>query len=328
MMTESADGFLFGISFGAGTAVRELTGFADAAQPSPGERLRWLHLDWRGAGTRHWFTEQAGVDPVAAEAALDDTVRPRVTHFGEAMLVVLRAANLEHGEEREDLVSLRLLAMPGCLVTLRRTRVHSAQDVRVRANEHPAGFRDVADLLVALTARVQDRLQSLIEDLGDELDDFEDRIAAPDDNPERYDIADLRRGTIALRKSLLPQRDALARLASETHPLLGKKHEKMIREEAQRGARLLDDVESMRERTVVLMEELAVESTERLNRRIYFFTVIAAIFLPLTFIAGALGMNVGGIPFSDHPSGFYAVMGVLGLSGVGIWLWLRRHQWV
>jgi len=327
-MVAQADGFLFGISFGAGAEASALMDFTDAALPRPGERLRWLHLDWRGEGTRRWLAEQAAVDPVAAEAALDDTVRPRVTQFGDALLVVLRAANLEKGEEPEDLVSLRLLALPGCLVTMRRTRVRSAEDVRIKAMEHPAAFKDVADLIVALTARVQDRLQELLEELGDRLDDFEDRIAAPDDSPERSDIAGLRRSIIALRKSLMPQRDALARLASEAHLLLGKKHEKMLREEAQRAARLLDDVESSRERSLVLMEELAVESTEQLNRRIYFFTVLTAIFLPLTFIAGALGMNVGGIPFADHPSGFFAVLGVLGLLGIGIWLWLRRQQWV
>lgn len=324
----AADGFLFGLSLGSGADSAELQGFEDAARPRPGERLRWLHLDWRGGGARRWLAEQAGIDPVAAAAVLDDAVRPRVTHFDDSLLVVLRAANLESGEAREDLASLRMLVLPGCLVTLRRTRVRAAEDVRQRVIEHPAAIRDATDLVVALTMRVQDRLQDLLEDLGERLDDFEDRIAAADVSPERAEIGDLRRGLIALRKSLLPQRDALARLVADPHPLVGKKHHQMLREEAQRAARLLDDVESSRERAAVLMEELAVESTEQLNRRIYIFTVIAAIFLPLTFVAGALGMNVGGVPFADHPNGFYAVLGVLGLIGIGIWLWLLRQRWV
>jgi zinc transporter len=327
-MKAPGDGFLFGVVFGAGAEVHRLASFAEAATQEPGERLRWLHLDWRGAGTQRWLQEQAALDPVAVAAALDGTVRPRVAHFGDALLVVLRAVKSEAGADHTELGSLRLLALPGCLVTMRRDRARSVEDVQERALASPAAFRDAADLIVALTARVQDRLQELLEELADQLDELEERVAAPETNPERSEIADLRRRLIALRKSLVPQRDALLKLVAEVHALLGKKHEKMLREEAQRAARLVDDVESSRERTVVLMEELAVESTERLNRRIYFFTVIAAIFLPLTFMVSALGMNVGGIPFAEHPSGFLAVVGLLGLLGFGIWLWLRGRRWV
>jgi zinc transporter len=251
-----------------------------------------------------------------------------VAHFGDALLVVLRAANQEAGEAREDLVSLRMLATPGCLVTLRRARVRAVDEVRESARTRPADFRAPADLIAEMTAGVQDRLRELIEELAERLDDFEDRIADPADSPERAEIAGLRRGLIALRKSLVPQRDALARLAAEPHAQLARKHEKLLREEAQRAARLVDEVESARERAAVLMEEIAVESTERLNRRIYYFTVIAGIFLPLTFLAGALGMNVGGVPFAAHPRGFAIVLGALGLLGVGIWLLLRRKRWV
>ncbi len=324
-MTNTVHGFLFGFSFDANGA-RDLRGFDDP--PLEGERLRWLHLDWRAEESRRWLLDQAGVDPVAAEAALEGTVRPRVTRFGDALLIVLRAANFEVGRAREDLVSLRILAQANLLVTLRRTRVRSAEDVRNLVLAHPAAFRDSADLLASLSSHVQDRLQGVLEDLADKLDDFEDRIADPKQSPERSEIADLRRSFIALRKSLVPQREALARLSTEAHPLLGRKHEKELHEEALRAARLVDEVESSRERALVLMEEMAVQSTEELNRRIYFFTVIAAIFLPLTFVAGALGMNVGGIPFSDHPQGFLAVSGLLGGIGILIWLLLRRRRWV
>lgn len=323
----SGSGFLFGLAFGAGDGVREMAGLQDA-EARPGERLRWLHLDWRAAEARDWLAANSGTDPVAAEAALDEAVRPRSAHFGDVLLLVLRAANLEEDAERHDLVSLRLLAAPGLLVSLRRNRVRSAEDVRREAVAKPSAFKDPADLMLALVGCVQDRLQALLEELADRLDDYEDGIAAPEESPERYEIAELRRGYIAMRKSMLPQRDALARLAAEPHPLIGKKQERLLREEAQRAARLLDDLDAARERTVVLMEELAVQSTEQLNRRIYLFTVIAGIFLPLTFVAGALGMNVGGIPFAEHPQGFAAVMGLLGLAGVGIWLLLRRKRWV
>jgi zinc transporter len=76
------------------------------------------------------------------------------------------------------------------------------------------------------------------------------------------------------------------------------------------------------------MEEMGMQATEELNRRIYLFTVIAGIFMPLTFLASLLGMNVAGIPMADHPMAFYTVFGLMAALGVGIWQILRSNRWL
>lgn len=326
-MAPSAHGFLFGFAFGP-QGKRELRSLQEAAAPpAPDELLRWLHLDGLSNETQAWLRQQQGLDAAALKAALTPRARPRMSHFGDQLLVVLRAANLNEGEEREDLVSLRLLVRPRLLISLRRARVRAAEAV---ADEVRAGtsFQEPAELLAHLIHLVVLPLHEFIEEIGGRLDDFEVLVADPAQSPERADLFDLRRQLIALRKSLVPQREALERLYREPHPALGPHQRTLLREPAHRMARLVDEVEAARERAGVLMEEMGMQATEELNRRIYLFTVIAGIFMPLTFLASLLGMNVAGIPMSGHPQAFLAVCVLMAALGLGIWQLLRRNRWL
>lgn len=327
MSGADAPGLLFGFACGAHGA-RELRSL-DAAGSAPGadERFRWLHLDWRVADAQSWLRKHSGFDPHAVHAALAQNVRPRVSAFGDTLLLVIRTVKHEEGSAREELASMRVLARPGLLVTLRRARLRVADGV---AQDLRSGHvcAEPAELLAHLLARVQGPLHDFLEEIGERLDDFEDRVADPKQSPDRTEIADLRRELIALRKALVPQREALQRLYQEPHPALGERQRPLLREPAHRAARLVEEMESARDRAAVLMEELSVQMSEELNRRIYFFTVIAGIFMPLTFLASLLGMNVAGIPLAMHDRAFLFVCAAMGALGVGIWLLLRRHRWL
>lgn len=326
-MAASAPGFLFGFAFGP-QGKRELRSLQEAAAaPPPDELFRWLHLDALSSEAQAWLRQQEGLDAHALKAALAPRARPRMSHFGDTLLVVVRAANLNEGKEREDLVSLRLLVRPRILISLRRARIQAAEKVaeEVRGG---LGFREPAELLAHLIHFVSLPLHDFIEEIGGRLDDFEVSVADPAQSPERGDLFDLRRELIALRKSLVPQREALDRLYREPHPTLGPHQRTLLREPAHRMARLVDEVEAARERAGVLMEEMGMQATEELNRRIYLFTVIAGIFMPLTFLASMLGMNVAGIPLADHRLAFLAVCVIMVAIGAGIWQLLRSNRWL
>lgn len=326
-MASAAHGFLFGFAFDAAGA-REFSGLEEAAAPPrAGEHFRWIHLDWRADEAGRWLRERSGLDPAAASAAVVPKARQMAAHYGDTLLVVLRTPNLNEGADPEDLVSLRMLMIPRLLVTVRRLRVRAADEVAKEVRQGLACATPV-DVMSRLLGQMVGQLQALVEEIGERLDDFENRVANPRESPERAEIADLRRQVIVLRKFLTPQRDALQRLVADASPLLGEDAREQLRDPAMRTARQVEELEAARERAAVLMEEMSVQSTEELNRRIYVFTVIAGIFLPLTFLAGALGMNVGGIPLSASPRGFWLILGVMGAAGVGIWLLLRRQRWL
>lgn len=326
-MAARPHGFHSGFSFGSAGASELLPRESAAAPPAVDERYRWLHFDSLGDGSIAWLREHAGLEPQALKAAVAPRARPRMSHFGGTLLIVLRAANLNEGAEREDLVSLRILIGPRQIVTLCRVKVVAVETVKaqIRAGQVP---REPAELLAQLVNEVATPLHDFIEEISGRLDDFELRVADPEQSPERAEIFDLRRQLIALRKSMVPQRDVLERLYREPHPALGEHQKTLLREPSHRVTRLVDELEAARERAAVLMEEVGMQATEELNRRIYLFTVIAGIFMPLTFLASLLGMNLAGIPFAEHPAAFLVVAGLMTAIGLGIWQILRSNRWL
>ncbi len=110
-----------------------------------------------------------------------------------------------------------------------------------------------------------------------------------------------------LRRYLSPQRDALTRLTTEHVDWLTPDIRLAIRETTDRLSRYLEDLDSCRDRAAVVFEELTSRMSEEMNKRMYVLSVVAALFLPLGFLTGLFGINVGGIPMAENPSGFFDI---------------------
>ncbi len=92
--------------------------------------------------------------------------------------------------------------------------------------------------------------------------------------------------------------------------------------------RHLEDLEAVRDRAVVTQEELVNRLSDQLNKRMYVLSIIAAIFLPLGFFTGLLGINVGGIPGAENPWAFTIFLGLL-LLIVFVQLWIfKKKKWL
>ena len=101
-----------------------------------------------------------------------------------------------------------------------------------------------------------------------------------------------------------------------------------LREEADRITRYLEDLELARERTMVLREEFLGQLAQEQNSRMYVLSVVAAVYLPLTFITGLLGMNVGGLPGLDNPKGFVGSVIAMLVAAVALVALFRSKKWL
>jgi zinc transporter len=180
---------------------------------------------------------------------------------------------------------------------------------------------DVAD-------RIVDRMATVISDLEDMVDRLDEQVATAQSRELRSELADVRRQAILLRRYLAPQRDAMSRLYSEPVEWLDDGHRTRLREIADRTMRYVEDLDAARDRAGVGQEELAGRIAEQINSRMYVLSIVAALFLPLGFVTGLLGVNVAGIPGTEHPGAFIAVCFMLfALALFQLWLFKRRG-WV
>lgn len=301
-------------------------GWQDLARPVS-RGYRWIHLDLEAEPARSWLRNESGLGALETSALLADDTRPRATPMGEGLLLILRGVNLNPGADPEDMVSIRMWADATRIISVRRRRLLAVMDLRERIG---AGYgpESVGDFISELAMRLVERMANALGTLDERLDELGDEAASVPASRRRPVLLDVRREAIILRRHLSPQRDALARLTTERIAWLGERERMHLREGLDRTTRYIEDLESTRERAAVLQEELSTRISEQLNQRMYALSIVAGIFLPLSFATGLLGINVGGIPGAQTPWAFAAVCAVLVAFGVfEVWLF-RKLRWL
>ena len=294
---------------------------------SPDDGLLWVHFDIADADAGRWLSQESGVPRTVIDTLLAGETRPRSTSYDQGLLVVLRGVNTNPGADPEDMVSIRVWIGENRIITSRRRRLFSVVDL-ADALHKGDGPRSAGGFLVALTERLADRIGGFVEILEERLDTAEDEISTERSPGFRRRLGALRRQIAEVRRFLAPQRDALDRLNRQTNAQLTEKEAHDLRQEADRITRFLEDLDLARERTVVVQEELLSQIAQEQNTRMYVLSVVAAIFLPLTFVTGLLGMNVGGLPGLESPLGFTWSVIVMIVAAFGLLLFFRYKKWL
>jgi len=307
-----------------GTGAAKRCGWEAMQSWDPAQGLLWLHLDYTDPEVENWILNKSGLDPLVAEALLTEETRPRTTAIGNGLLIALRGVNLNPGSEPNDMVSIRLWVDQSRMISTRKRPLFSARDVadQLEAGKGPI---DAAGLLVEFIDRLIWRMSDTVEEVEDLLDGLEEEVLTSSGQSLRSRLTVIRRQTISLRRYLAPQRDALGRLITEKIAWLEEGSRLSLRETNDRLIRYIEDLDAFREREAILQEELLSRMSEQLNTRMYVLSLIAAVFLPLGFLTGLLGINVGGIPGATHDSAFYVFIGFLVIV-VGIELSLFRWK--
>ena len=286
----------------------------------------WLHFDRAAADTSAWLDEVAQLPETVAEALFSDETRPRTAATGDGLLIILRGVNLNPGADPEDMVSIRLWVEANRIISVQRRALVSVNEI-VAALRAAEGPNNAAEFVTDLCARIVRRLNGVVDEYEDECGELELRALDPGDEDLRRDLATLRRQTIAVRRYLAPQREAMNRLWQEGVSWIDKDSKMELREITDRLIRNIEDLDALRERAGVTQEELTNRLADQMNRRMYVLSIVAAIFLPLGALTGLLGINVGGIPGADSPSGF-AIFVLILVVVVGAQLaWFRRNKW-
>ncbi len=287
----------------------------------------WLHLDFTRAEARDWICGPSGIPPVVADALLDEDSRPRVLENRDGVLITLRGVNHNPGESLDDMVSIRLWIEGNRVVSTRRRRLLSIRGLAedLRAGNGPDS---VGQLLVQLVIRLNERIDPVIDDINDSIEKAELTFAGAGTSSYRGEFAQLRRQSMRIRRWLAPQRSALEALSRSAVTVLSDGDKVQLREAADELTRFLEELDLMRERAMVAQEELIAQLAQEQNSRMYILSLIAAVFLPLSFITGLMGMNVAGMPGTVDPRAFMLLLGGMVVGGLVIVALFKWRNWL
>lgn len=274
---------------------------------------------------RVWLKTEVGV--FHGDAMTMPSARARCTVADDKALVVLRI--VRPNAEPED-VGRQFLS-----ILVEKDRVTIASELNVvdfaaidqwqQSRHAPVS---PADFVARLGLRAADRIEPLIERLGDRLDDIEERIMVEDASDARTSLSRLRRNLINFRRLIWPQRDVLNTLEIEDLSFFSNRDRVRLREAAARTARLSDELQALSERAVLVHEQLLDTRAEQMNQSMLVLAAVTTLFMPLTLITGLLGMNVEGIPWAGQPWAFAGVCVTLVAIGVATVFFLHAKKWL
>ena len=288
-----------------------LIGNAIAEQIKSTDNLAWLHMDANHPDTKGWLDKEAQyLDPFIIEALLADETRPRMVQVGDGVLLILRGVNLNKDSDPEDMVSIRLWVDQYRIISIRRRRLKAIWDIeeKIKAGKTPEGAGHFVCMLVS---RLFERMEPVLSELDELTDDVEEQVLENADTSLRESIVNVRKQAIMYRRYMAPQRDAIGQLRMSDVGWLEDNHKRQLQESHNHVTRYVEDLDAIRERAQIVKDELANILSDRLNKNMYVLSVVAAIFLPLGFLTGLLGINVGGIPGADNGSAFWLFCGIL-----------------
>ena len=325
----TADPFLFGFGFAADGAATPLT-WQDVISGRLAEFPRyWLHLNRRSAEVQDWLEKHSGLDDLASEALVQEDTRPRAVRHGKGFLINLRGVNLNEGEALEDMLALRMWASEHALITLRAKRIMAVRDVEadVRNGDVP---NSTGGLVAAIADALTNRTEPEIARFDEQADQFEDDLLDAKVRLPRSALPDFRRRVLQVRRYIMPQRDALAQLVREgAQAGLFDEHDLLhLRESADRVTRLAEELDTIRERSTVLQEQVIEERAEVMNQRLFVLSILSAVFLPISFVTGLFGVNVGGMPGVDSAEAFGMLVGALAVATLIMLAIFRWRRWI
>ena len=230
------------------------------------------------------------------------------------------------GDAPDDkLVSIRAWVEHGRAVSVSFSPLAGLTGLREQMER--GGIKDPGDLISHLAIAITKRIDPVIADLGDQVDACETTLDPDKAFETRRQIAQARSEAIVYRRFVAPQREALLALGRLDVPWMEDDDRLHLREAADRFARMAEELEAVRERSALIHEQLTDLRSELIERRALWLSIVALIFLPLTFVTGLLGMNVDGIPEAHQPWAFAAVCGICLAVAVGITAWFAFAKW-
>ncbi len=290
------------------------------------ESAHWLHVEYGHPTTREWLLS-CGLSEGVVQSMIRLDTRPRTVIFKEGTLIVIRGVNLNPGAHPEDMVSLRMWLEKDRLITVRQRRLMSVQATKAELDSGH-GPMNVFDLMVRIIEQIAERISTFVDEIEEQLEDLEAVSQSSRDASLRSEISSSRRQIAGVRRYLAPQRDALESLYRHALSTSTEAQSFALREQTDRVVRYVEDLDLVREKALVLQEELMNLIMEEQNGRMYALSIVAAIFLPITFVTGVFGMNVAGLPGLEEPLAFSFVAGGMLVVAFLVGTYLRFKRWL
>lgn len=295
------------------------------------ERTTWIDIQGLGeAATLHTIGEIFRIHRLALADAVNVPQRPKAELYDDHLLIVARAP-LDEVDPRKPLPQVCILVSRNYVVSFQERYFGFFDAVRVRLREgdgRPIRRLGPCYLGYALLDVLVDRYGPVLEQISESIDDLEEQLLA-DPRPQHLNaLYDLRRRLTVLRRSARPQREALRQVSQTQSPLIRPETTPYLRDAHDHAAQFVETIDSLRDTAGDLLDTALATLGHRSNEVMKVLTLMASIFIPLTFMAGIYGMNFEVMPELRLRAAYPLLLGAMTVVAVAMILYFRRRGWI
>jgi magnesium transporter len=308
---------------------RECIEFTEAWSWISRETVTWI--DVVGVPERDELVmlgEQAGIHPLTMEDITAPDQRPKMEEFGSYVAVIARMLSERDGRVASEQVSL--IFGVNYIITFREEPFHVFEHVRERLRNEQSALRGSGPDFLAYTLldAIVSVYLAILDAVDDRVEDLQGRVLASADPLALKQIYELKEDLLTIRRAAVPAREVLGSLAAHESGLVRKEMIPYFRDVYDRCIQAVEIAEYSRDTLSGVMDLHTSNQSNRLAEITTFLTIVATIFIPLSFIAGFYGMNVQNITFVNSPWGYpFVILLMIGVVAAML-LYFRKKEWI
>ena len=293
--------------------------------------VTWLDIDGvHQTNILESVGRQVNLHPLVIEDIHNTYQRPKVEDYEDYLYIVLKMISWDANSEQIQAEQVSLVLGKNYVLSFKEDPGDIFDSIRTRLREGKGRLRKMgADYLsYALLDQVVDHYFIVLENLGEQIEDLEEGLVTSPDTSTIQNIHHLKRELIFLRKSVWPLREAISSLERGESPLFQPETLVYLRDVYDHTIQVIDTIETFRDMVSGMLDIYLSSVSNRMNEVMKVLTIIATIFIPLTFIAGIYGMNFVNMPELQWPWGYFVVWGVMIVIFIGMLIFFKRKRWL
>ncbi len=271
-----------------------------------------------------------GLHSLTVEDVVNTMQRPKFEDFDSYLFMILKMVEYLPGLLGMETEQVSVILGGDFVITFQEKPGDVFDQVRERIRNGRGRIRNAgADFLAySLIDAVVDSYFLVLESLGDRLDDLEDRIM-PDPEPDVIsEIHSMKRAVLFMRRTVWPLREEISSLEKSGSELVANETSVFLRNLYDHTVQVMDTIETYRDVVSGMQDVYYSCISTRMNEVMKVLTVIATIFIPLTFITGVYGMNFRNMPELFWEPGYFVALGVMLLIALSMLLFFKKKKWI
>lgn len=270
-----------------------------------------------------------GLNPLVMEDIVNTHQRSKIDEYEPYIFGVFKMLYIN---ENNELIGehVALVLLKNCVLVFQELEDDVFKGVRDRIGKKSGRIRSRgADyLFFALLDAIVDNYFAVLEYLNTKIEVLEEAVYA-DPKPEvAQKIQELKKEVLRVRRWVYPVKELVSRLIDTDHPLIAKETKIFLRDVLDHAIEVNESIQIYREMSMSLMEMYMSNMSNKMNEVMKVLTIMASIFIPLTFIAGIYGMNFDYMPELHFKYGYYVVWAVMMVLFIGMIVYFRRKHWI